>query len=193
MKTAFIVISTILTLGCIVPYVLDILKKKTKPRVVSWFTWSLLSAIAGAASLSDHQYAAAALSFSATTETMIVVVLGLKYGERDFGWFDIACQVGAIVGMILWFVFNSPAIAVVASVGIDFIAALPTLKHSWEKPAEETWVTFFLAGTAAVFTIFAATSARITALANPIYILLINYVTTAIILYRTKLADKIVK
>jgi hypothetical protein len=182
MKTAFIVISTLLTIVCTLPYILDVLKKKTNPRVISWFNWSLLSAIAGTASLSDHQYAAAILSFSATVETMIVVILGWKYGEKEITRFDIGCQLAALGGLVLWFIFNSPAIAVIASVSIDLVATLPTIKHSWQKPHEETWITFLLAGVAALFTVAAAKEVRITSLANPIYLVFINFLLAGILI-----------
>lgn len=187
MKTAFIIVSSLLTILSVFPYLADILKRKTKPRVVSWFTWATLSGIASAASFSDGQYAAAILSFCAFIECMAIVILGLKYGEKEFTVFDISCQIGAIVGLVLWFVFNSPAVAVLASITIDFIGALPTLKHAWQKPHEETWITFMLAGVGATFTVFAASSVRVTALAGPIYIVLINVVFTSILLSRHKI------
>lgn len=187
-KTLFIIISSLLTVACTLPYIIDVLRQKTKPRIVSWLNWSLLSAIAGAASFSDHQYAAAVLSFSATIETMIVVILGWKYGDRTIAKFDIYCQIAALIGLILWFVFNSPALAVIASVGIDLVATLPTLKHAWEKPYEETTITFALAGMAAVFTVAAAKEARITSLANPIYLIFINFLLAGILIGRGNVA-----
>lgn len=180
----FIIISTLLTVICILPYILDVAKKKTKPRIVSWFNWSILSAIAGAASLSDGQYAAAILSFSATAETMAVVILGWRNGDKKIVPFDIACQVAAAIGLVLWWVLNSPAIAVAASVLIDLVVSLPTIKHAWEKPHEETTITFFLAGLAAVFTLMATDEIKITSVANPIYIVSINFLLTAILLFR---------
>lgn len=187
MKTALVVISSLLTVACIMPYIFDVVRKKTKPRVISWLNWSLLSGIAGAASFSDHQYAAAVLSFSATIETMAVVILGWKYGDREIARFDIGCQIAAVIGLVLWFAFNSPAIAVLASVSIDFVATLPTVKHSWQKPHEETWITFLLAGIAAMFTVAAASQAKITSLANPIYLIAINFLLAGILISRGKL------
>jgi hypothetical protein len=106
----------------------------------------------------------------------------LKYGEKEFARFDIVCQIGAIIGLILWFVFNSPAIAIIAGILIDLIGSLPTLKHAWEKPEEETWITFMLSGLGAAFTVFAASNTTITALANPIYLVIINFAFTAVLL-----------
>ena len=182
-----IVLSSIITISATVPYILDILKRKTKPRVVSWFTWTILTGISAAASLSDHQYAAGILSLSASIECMAVVLLGLKYGEKEFAAFDIYCQISAIVGLILWFIFNTSAVAIIASIIIDLVSSLPTLKHAWEKPAEETWITFALSSLGASFAAFAATSTHITALANPIYIIAINVTFTAVLLLRHKI------
>jgi hypothetical protein len=186
MQNLLIILSTLTTICATLPYIFDILKHKTKPRVVSWFTWTILTAISAAASFSDHQYAAGILSLSASVECFTVVILGLKYGEKEFTAFDIACQIGALVGLLLWYLFNSPAIAIIASIIIDLIASLPTIKHAWDKPAEETWITFALSGTGAMFTVFAATSTKITALANPIYLVIINFTITAILITRHK-------
>ncbi|HSX45215.1 MAG TPA: hypothetical protein VLF39_03890 [Candidatus Saccharimonadales bacterium] len=187
MRQILIILSSIITISATLPYIVDILKRKTKPRVVSWFTWALLGGISAAASLSDHQYAAGILSLSASVECLAVVILGLKYGNKEFALFDIACQFGAIVGLILWFIFNSPAIAVLASITIDLIGSMPTLKHAWQRPYEETWITFALSGLGAVFASFAATSTRITAIASPLYLIVINLIFTVVLLSRHKI------
>jgi len=181
MRTTFIVISSILAIINILPYVRDVIKRKTKPRIVSWFNWSLLTGIASAASFSDHQYASAILTLFGCLETLTIVILGLRYGDRKFEAFDLFCQVGALVGIILWVVFNSPSIAIIATITIDFIATLPTLKHSWVKPGEETAITFFLGSLAAVFTLMAAKDHMITAIAFPIYLVVTNFLISAII------------
>lgn len=175
MQTLFIVISSLLTLAAGVPYFLDVLHGKTKPRVVTWFVWAVLTAMAAAASLSDHQYASGILTLSETVEISAIVAVGLmKSGILSIARFDVVCLIGALVGMALWWRFNSPAMAVLASIVIDFIGALPTLKHIWEKPSEETWVTFALSSVSGLFAFFAATSIRITELASPVDIWLLN-------------------
>ncbi|HSX08087.1 MAG TPA: hypothetical protein VLG11_04300 [Candidatus Saccharimonadales bacterium] len=186
MKTALIIISTILTIVSVIPYIRETLNGKTKPRIVTWFTWSLLTAIACAASYSDKQYPSAILMFFATIEALSVALLGLKHGDRKIARFDIVCQVAAIVGIILWLIFNSPTIAVAAAVTIDLVGALPTLKHAWQKPGEETAITFALAGIGGLCTVLAAANWKITAVAYPLYIFLINIVIVAFIIGRTR-------
>lgn len=168
------------------PYALDVLKGVTKPRIVSWLTWSLLTVIGCAASFAAHQFASAILLAFASAETSSIVVLGLRKGDHHFERFDVICQTAAIIGLVLWLVFDSPTIAIVATVAIDLVGALPTLKHIWQKPHEETWLTFALAGIGAACTIAAANGWKITAVAYPMYITLINAVFVTIIFVRRK-------
>jgi hypothetical protein len=184
MKTALVIISTLLTVLAVVPYILDILKRKTKPRLVSWFTWTLLTTISAAASFSDQQWPAGVLSTAASIECLTIVILGFKYGDRELTPFDIGCQIGAIVGLILWWIFNSPAIAVIAAVLIDALASLPTYKHAWVKPFEETWQTFALSGIGPILTLAAASEIKVTSAANPIYLILVNFFLAGLIVAR---------
>lgn len=182
MRNFLIALSGIITIVAAVPYLIEIVRGKTKPRIVSWFTWTLLTGIACAASFADHQYATGILMLCATIEVALVVVLGFKHGDRKFERFDIVCQIAAFVGLALWLIFNSPAIAVLAAVTIDLIGSLPTFKHSWQKPHEETWITYALCGVGGGITVFIAGSWAATAIAYPLYILLVNLVMAAVIL-----------
>jgi hypothetical protein len=185
MRTFLIVLSGLLTIVAAIPYVVEIIRGKAKPRIVSWFTWSVLTGVACVASFVDGQVPSGILGIlmlAATAETLIVVILGLKHGDRTFERLDAYCLAGAAVGLVLWLVFNSPTIAVLASVTIDLIGAIPTIKHSWEKPHEETWITFALSAAGGGITIVLADSWAATAIAYPIYLLVINVIMTSCIL-----------
>lgn len=184
MKTAFLILATVITLGSVVPYLRDILKGSTKPNLVSWITWTLLTGIATAAEIAAHEHVAAIFTGSAVVETASVVVLGIRHGYVKYSMFDIVCQIAAIVGIILWQLFNSPALAVVASVTIDFIGALPTLRHSWIRPGEETWPTYALAALGGGLAIAALTNYNWISLPYAVYIVLINAALVCTIIYR---------
>lgn len=182
MRTFLIALSGIITVSSTLPYIIEIVRGKTKPRIVSWFTWSVLTGIACAASFADGQVPSGVLMLAATIETVLIVVLGLKHGDRKFEKFDLYCLSGAMVGLLLWLIFNSPSIAVLATVTIDLIGAAPTLRHCWEKPHEETWLAYTLAAIGGGITLLIAGSWAPTAIAYPLYILVINIVMTYIIL-----------
>ncbi len=182
MKEVLIVLSGVVTIVAAVPYLIEILRGKAKPRIVSWFTWSLLTGIGCAAAFAEGQLASGVLLLCGTIEVLLIAILGFKHGDRKFEPLDIVCQIAALVGLLLWFVFNSPAIAVIAAVTIDLVGAIPTFKHSWLQPYEETWITYLLAGLGGGLTLLATTSWRITAVAYAAYILIVNLILAVIIL-----------
>jgi hypothetical protein len=186
MRILFLVFATTITVGAVIPYVRDILKGSTKPNIVSWITWTLITGIATAAEIAGHQYVTAIFTGSAMLETASVVAFGLHHGFVKYKTFDVICQLAAIAGVILWQLFNSPSIGVVASVAIDFIGVMPTIRHSWHKPNEETWSDFALSGIGGFFGVLALTSYNITSLTYPVYIVLINIMTSLVIVLRQK-------
>jgi hypothetical protein len=186
MKNFFLILSIIITVGSVVPYIRDILKGTTKPNIVSWITWTLLTLVATIAEFAAHEYRTAFFTSAAVLETTLIVILGLKYGYAKYTKFDAFCQVGALSGFGLWWIFNSPAVAVLASVTIDFVGAMPTIRHSWIKPGEETWLTYAMAGVGGLLAIFSFTAFNWTSLTYPVYIVLINIVFTGVLIYRAK-------
>ncbi len=184
MKTLFLIAASIITVASVVPYARDILKGTTKPNIVSWITWTLLTLVATIAEIAAHEYTTAIFTSSAVVETSIIVVLGLKYGYVKYTSFDWACQIGALSGFFFWWYFNSPAVAVIAAVTIDFIGALPTVVHSWTRPDEETWPTYALAGLGGLLAIFALTSYNWTSLTYAVYIVGINILIAGILITR---------
>jgi hypothetical protein len=186
MKDIFLVLAGAITIASVVPYIRDIISGHTKPNIVSWITWTLLTGVATIAEISAGEYRTAIFTGTAVIETLSIVLLGIKYGHARYSAFDIICQIGALFGFVLWAIFNSPAAAVIFSVVIDFIGALPTVKHSWLKPNEETWITFAMAGAGGVLALFALTAHNWTSLTYAVYIVLINSVFTLVIVTRGK-------
>jgi hypothetical protein len=187
MQTTFLIISIIITLSSVIPYIRDILKGTTRPNLVSWITWTLLTGIAAAAQISAQEYVAAFFTGAAATATAMVVIFGLRHGFVRYGRFDIICQLSAVIGIILWQLFDSPAIGVLAAVTIDLIGALPTLRHSWNKPHEETWQTFGISSLAAIFAVGALASYTWVTLPYALYLIVINFILAIIILQRQKI------
>ena len=188
MRIALIILSSVLTIGGIVPYLAEVIRGKTKPRIVSWFTWTLLTIIGCAATFADHDWASGTLLAAASLVTFSVVVFGLRYGDRRFERFDVVCQAAAVVGLVLWLTFDSPLIAVLASVAIDCVGAAPSLRHSWQKPYEETAITFALGSAGALATLIATRPFRLTAVAYPMYLVLMNASFAIVIVARRKYA-----
>ena len=179
-----IILSSIFTIASAIPYLIDIVRGKTKPKVVTWLVWSSVTAISGAASFVDGQYPAAILLLFATLQALSIVIFGWTRGVKKLERLDIVCLVGALVGIVLWQLFDSPAIAVIATIIIDLVGGIPTFVHSWKKPREETWITFMLMAMGGICTLIVVTDWRVTAFAYPLYLVLLNLSYVTIILGR---------
>lgn len=186
MRNILATIGALLLMVSTVPYAIDILRKKTKPNIVTWITWTLLTGIATAATFAAHEPKSGFLTLGSALSTLLIVVLGLRHGIAKLSAFDIACQIGAIIGLILWFIFNSPAIAIIAAVTIDFIGLLPTLRHSWLHPEEETWQAFAWSVLAIALTLASLTTFTLAGLLYPVYLFLADGLLVVIIVARRK-------
>jgi hypothetical protein len=186
MKNALAIIGGLIAAFSTVPYLIDIVRRKTKPNIVTWFTWTLLTAIATAAAFASHEPRTALLTLGSAICTGTVVLLGLRYGIAKLSLFDGLCQAGAIAGLVLWLVFNSPSIAIFFALSIDFIVMLPTLRHSWLSPQEETWQTYMIGVVSASFTLFSLSKFNFVSLAFPIYLLLADLLIAVLVIYRRK-------
>lgn len=78
-----------------------------------------------------------------------------------------------LVGFVLWRIFDRPGIAVLAACLIDAIGLVPTLAHAWQRPREETAITYALIAVGGGVAVLAAWGTwTITADAYPMYVLL---------------------
>ncbi len=189
MKEVALVLSALISVLCVIPYCLDIIKHKTKPNLVSWITWTLLTGIVLATQIAEGEYRAAVFSAGLTMATGMVVVLGLWHGYVKYTEFDVLCQMIAVLGIILWQVFDDPLIALYTSIAVDFIGLLPTLRHSWQKPFEETWQTFAIGALAPIFGFFALDNLTQLNTAYLYYVFLADIAVVFAILYsRRRLA-----
>lgn len=184
MRNLLAVIAGIISFLSVVPYIRDILKGKTHPNIVSWFTWTVITAIATAAAFSAHEYRSGILTLAGTLATGTVVILGLKFGVRKYTTFDAVCQSLALAGLIWWQLTNDANFAIALGLITDFSAALPTFRHSWMKPTEETWQAFAISSFAAAITLISLTSFNLISLGFPVYLMLANLALSVIIIYR---------
>lgn len=191
LKDIFLTVSGVLEIVCIYPYIRDILKRTTKPNITTWLTWTILSTIASFALVAAGENRSAFFSGMLALQTGSVVVLGLKFGYAKYSTFDYVCQVGAVIGLLLWWIFNSPSLAIYAAVIIDFIGALPTVRHSILKPQEETASSYTLSALSALLAIFALTEYNLNSLVYALYILVIDgTIATILIIKQRKLTWK---
>jgi hypothetical protein len=170
-----------------IPYIIETIQGKTHPRVVTWLTWSLLTGLAGFAAWSDGQAGSALFALLGSAATGAVAITGLRYGDRSFGPIDIACAAMVVAGLVLWQVFQSPALAVWIAITVDLVGFVPTFIHAWHKPEEETASSYILIGVGGSTTVLATLvsgALGVTALGYPCYVTLSMIAIVSVIFAR---------
>jgi hypothetical protein len=183
------IIAGIFSIGCYIPYIISILKKKTIPSRATWITWTILSTV-----ISFIHY------FSGDLQTIwlpvcggigqgIVALLSLKYGKKGWSKFDLSCLFFVGIGLTLWWRFNSPFPALVLNILVDLFGALPTIKKTYSEPETEDLLTWVLYFTGSSFNLLAVETLSFKSLVFPLYIFSINAVMVTLIL-RPKLRNR---
>ncbi|MDB5169501.1 MAG: hypothetical protein JWO41_857 [Candidatus Saccharibacteria bacterium] len=184
MRQALLIASTIIATVSFLPYMLDVIRGKVKPRIVTFFTWSLICFISTFAALSAHAYSSAVLTGVSAIVDFSILVLAFRGAEKSFTILDIACQALAIVGIIAWLTTKDPLWAIAFTVFADFIGCIPTYHHAWVKPSEEAWHSFIIFGFASLLSVLSIKSLTFTSAAFPIYFVLSGLSIGLEIMYR---------
>jgi hypothetical protein len=188
LKNIIALLAGLISVVSCIPYIIDIAKDKTHPNLVSWGTWLLVSIINTAAAISTGAFHTSILSGAIVLTDAAIVVMGIRRGVKSYTKFDIICQVLAILGVILWLATGNPSLAVLLSLTVILIAALPTWRHAWRLPYEETWQGFGMAIAASTLTLASVEKINFIALAYPISTFVNCSVIVFIILTRRKCA-----
>lgn len=169
------ILSGVLAIVAVPPYVKDILKGTTRPNIVSWGLWTLIISISLAAQVSAG--ASWSLIFMIGdligTSTVLVMCL-IGYGYKKYGWLEVACFTLAIVAIIIWQITRQPVLAIVFSIAADFMASLPTVAKAYKDPWSEDPAVWFIVVVASLLGILSTTIFNIANVLFPAYILFIN-------------------
>jgi len=156
------------------PYLRDTIIGKTKPHIFSWFLWSLLSFIAFGLQLTKGagagSYANLALGFIA----FVLFIFSFKNGTKNIKSTDIVSLILAMIAIILWLVINQPIWSIILIVTIDIFSFAPTFVKSWNKPQEETLITWFLNIIRQIFILLSINEINFVTITVPIYALVAN-------------------
>lgn len=185
---ALAIISGIVQILSVVPYVRDMFWGRTRPNIVSWSLWTVLQSIALAAQLSAGFSWSMLLLAAMTLNTAFVVVLAARgYGYRQYGGLDYTCGVIGAAAIVLWLITGQPLAALTLSVLADFIIAIPTVAKTIRDPHSETLLSWFLVAVASAFTLLSITEFTPSNLLYPSYLFLITASMTGIIFVGQKI------
>lgn len=142
----FGMVAGFVSLVAFIPYIISILRGKTKPNRASWWIWTvvgfMLAASYGASGAKDTMWVA----LSYLIGPFATAILSVKFGEGGWTQFDRVCIICAALSAVLWFIFDSPVVALLINIIIDGAGALPTIRKTWSEPENEdrlSWALFF--------------------------------------------------
>ena len=164
----------LIALSCI-PYIRDILLRKTKPQRMTWFIWMVLLTIAFFAQLSEGGTWSLVTTGVDWLGVVVIFILSIKNGMGGATKLDKLALVGASIGLILWYLTNEPLYALVITIFIDFIAGMLTILKAYKEPETETFIAYMICGTGGLLGVFAVGELNLSLIIFPLWICLFNY------------------
>jgi len=189
-SVAFGVAAAILALVQYIPYILDVLRGKTRPHAFSWFVWGLPAGIVFFAQLITGGGAGSWATGITAILCTLIFLLALFRGEPNITLFDWVCLLSSLAAIVLWAATSNPLWAVILVTIADVLAFGPTIRKSFLKPHEETLNTYVTSGIKWSFSIAALGAFSPTTLLYPLAMVLGNWGFAAYLLSRRATLDK---
>ncbi|HXS14980.1 MAG TPA: hypothetical protein VN711_02540 [Candidatus Saccharimonadales bacterium] len=168
------ILAGILSASAYIPYIKDVLARKTQPERASWLIWAVLTSIAFFSQFAKGASSSLWLSGLETIGITIVLLLSLKFGIGGLTKRDLFALFAASVGLILWYFTHEPAIALYIIIGIDAIGTVITIQKAYTHPESETMSTWVLVCCAGILSMIAVGGLNIILLSYPFYIFAAN-------------------
>lgn len=176
-------VTGVLTLVAVVPYVRDMLRGTTRPNLVTWGLWLIIQTIFILAQFSAGASWSVLLPLMEMLTVGVVFLLGLfGYGYKQYRKLDIACLGIALAAIVLWQLTSEPLVALFMALAADLVAGIPTLKKAYFDPLSETPSAYFLVFISAIFGGLSSAIIDLPNLMWPVYICAFNGGVLALIL-----------
>ncbi|HBP51493.1 MAG: hypothetical protein US68_C0010G0098 [Candidatus Shapirobacteria bacterium GW2011_GWE1_38_10] len=192
MKQILGIITVIMALVGYVPYLRDTFKGKTKPHVISWFLWTLVSFLAFGLQWSKGAGAGSYANFTMGLICLVLFIKSFQNGTKNIKVTDIISFVLAIIAIILWLIVHQPVWSIILVVIIDILSFIPTFIKSWEKPWQETLFTWLLSIARQGLIMLSLQSVNIVTILFPLYAFIANISFCTLLITRRRVikADK---
>lgn len=181
MKETLAVIAAVLAIIGNVPYLIDIVKGKTKPHPYTWLVWSVVSCIVFFGQLKSGGGVGSIPTAASEIFTILIFLFSLKYGFKGIKTVDTIFLVVALAGIIPWILTNDATLSVIIAVSIDLVAFVPTIRKTWREPATETPILYTMNIVRHVLALFALEAYNIATTLHSLAMIITNSAMTAII------------
>ena len=186
LKTILAIISIVLLLVGDVPYIVNTIKRKTRPHLFSWLVWSILNVVNFLILLNNGGGQGSIVALIRTLSTLLIFFLSIRNGLKDIKKWDIFFLILSLVTLVIWYNLTDPIYAAILSSLTNALSIIPTVVKTWKEPKSETlslYAANIVRQTTFVFSIASMTATTIT---EPLVSLFLNLIMTVIIISRSK-------
>ena len=189
LKAIFGLIAGIVSVFCYIPYIITTIKGTTRPNIATWSTWMILSIVVTSSSFAAGAFNTLWVPLCGVIGQGTIALLAIQRGKANWSKFDMICLFCVGLGLVFWWHFSSPMIALTMTLAVDLIGVLPTFKKSYQEPESENLLTWILYLLSSIFLILSVESWTWTLGLFPIYLFTVNFIIVFLLL-REKLSLK---
>jgi hypothetical protein len=187
------ILATIIGLYATVPYVIAILKGKTKPHQFSWLIFVIMNGIVLFSQFFEGGRESVLITLTFFIGSLIIFFLSLKYGTRDTSKWDKLLLTLALLTIVIWVLTRSNEAAIWLTLVIDVIATSMIILKLRKEPKSEDPKAWIVATIAYVFTALSLVGTPFGILyVRPLYGLICDLVLVLAIFYFLKKSSKLV-
>lgn len=158
-----------------VPYIRDVLRRRTKPHAVSWLVWAVLSGVACVIQIQAGGMAGAWTLAVTAVVCGIITAMSVVWGETHLDRADIASVVAASCSLAVWLTTDNVLLAAMCVLLTDAIGGfLPTYRKSFLDPTGETAATYGINSVAFVLSIAALGELSMVTVLYPASLVVLN-------------------
>jgi hypothetical protein len=169
-------------------YFRDVFKGKTKPDAFSWLIWGILASVMFFAQSAEGGGPGTwATAFTGVVCYVIACVAFVRRSGR-LKTIDTISFIGAGLGVGLWYYTHDPLLTVLLLIAIGAMGFVPTFQKAFEKPNEETAITFFLNGCKFALAFLALESFTPVTWLYPVSLTCLNISLAAMIVWKRHIA-----
>ncbi len=180
----FGVTAAIFNTVALLPYLRDILRRRTKPERASWWVWLALGVVALWAQASAGAMWSLAFTAAGVTTVAVIAVLSIPYGYGRFHMRNFMALLIAAIGVVISLMLKDSTAAIVVVIGVDAVGMWLTFRKAWHAPYSETLVSWVLATIGGVFGVLAAEHITFSTVGYPAYIVLVQGILVVELIYR---------
>lgn len=126
-----------------VPYIRDILKKKTQPHLYTWLIWMFTQTISVYGMVKGGAGIGSLGLVMATVVVYFIFFLSIRYGTKNITKLDTILFSLALISVAILVITKNVLAATVLATTTDVIGYVPSIRKSFAEPWSETVSTWF--------------------------------------------------